>query len=195
MSHLRKLALLLIGTWAGSASGQAVQLPTLHQFSASTTVVVPDRGSVALGGVNRAASGGSQFGGLPGNRSFGTAASASGMSVSVQIHDFEAMDRALLERAKAGRVSNPSRAAEVRASNRFNLRAGREENPSYSVAEIRRRKSATQPVADDVTQLLDRAARAEASGNPGAARVYLQMAIRKSSGAARARALEKLKEL
>ncbi|MEQ8837713.1 MAG: hypothetical protein RID07_12980, partial [Lacipirellulaceae bacterium] len=30
-----------------------VQLPTWHVFGASTTVLVPDRGTLVLGGVNR----------------------------------------------------------------------------------------------------------------------------------------------
>lgn len=85
----------------------AVQLPTFEQFSVSTTVVVPDRGSLYLGGVNRSnlgrsSLGQSQFGrGLPGlgNRSFGRSSAASGLSISATIIDHDEIDRALLAEA------------------------------------------------------------------------------------------------
>ncbi len=50
---------------AQQPAGQApttVQLPTFQQFSLQTSVVAPDRGSMVLGGVNRAASGSSSTG-------------------------------------------------------------------------------------------------------------------------------------
>ena len=75
-------SLLAVGLVSASAFGQqgtAVQLPTFSYFTTNTTVSVPDRGSVYLGGVNRAASGRNEFGAplLPfRNRSFGTERSA-----------------------------------------------------------------------------------------------------------------------
>lgn len=180
-------ALLVLPGWCAIASGQSVQLPTFHQFSASSTIVVPDRGSVLLGGVNRSASGSNQFGGLPGSWSLGNAASASGVSVSVQIHDFEAMDRALLEEA----ARRHGRQMAKRDPQRFPTAVDLPSDASFSVAEIRRRRSADRPTADEVEPLLELARQAEQRGNPGAARVYLQMATRKSSGAIREKALAK----
>jgi len=85
----------------------AVQLPTFNQFGVSTTVVVPDRGSMYLGGINRSSLGRSSFGqghfspGLLGfgNRGFGRTSSASGLSVSATIIDHNEIDRALLAEA------------------------------------------------------------------------------------------------
>lgn len=92
------------GTAAGAFSQQpvTVQLPTFSAFRASTTVSVPDRGSVLMGGINRAASGRSEFGVpmLPfrpfRNTAIGGERSASNVRVTATIHDFEAMDEYLL---------------------------------------------------------------------------------------------------
>ena len=46
-------SLLTLSTSVGRA--QVVQLPTFHYFTVNTTVSVPDRGSVYLGGVKRGA--------------------------------------------------------------------------------------------------------------------------------------------
>ena len=113
---------------------QVVQLPTFHQFSTSTTVSVPDRGSASLGGVRRSATGGSQFGapGLGGNRAGGAAAQGGGLSVSAQIHDFAEMDRRLLEQAAAMRGDVPG------SLNRKSTTSA----AVKSIAEIRRQKAA-----------------------------------------------------
>lgn len=83
---------------AQNPNSTTVQLPTYNFFTTQTSVSVPDMGGTYLGGINRSASGGRQFGGpfIPGNRAFGKDTSAGGMSVHVQIHDLEAMDAALL---------------------------------------------------------------------------------------------------
>ena len=65
-----------------------VQLPTYHYFGVSTTVSVPDRGGLYMGGVNR-----SRWGRR------GRATSAGGMSINATIIDHDAMDRALLAEA------------------------------------------------------------------------------------------------
>ncbi len=91
---------------ARTSSGQnvTVQLPTFHVFSVATTVVVPDRGSMYLGGVNRA-SFGSNTNGVPGlgrlfaNRGIGSEVSSSGAHVAATIMDLEEIDRAVLGEA------------------------------------------------------------------------------------------------
>jgi len=54
--HIRFVITVLcaVGLLAEAATGQRVtiQLPTFHQFSLSTTVVVPDRGRLFLGGIS-----------------------------------------------------------------------------------------------------------------------------------------------
>lgn len=93
----------------------SVQLPTFHYFGVSTTVSVPDRGGVLLGGVNRSRSfsrsSGSPF--LPGRRhTSGWSQGASLVSAHVWIHDFEAMDQALL-----GQNSAPAQRVAVGGQN------------------------------------------------------------------------------
>src|SRR4029079_15189739 len=87
---------------ATRANAQTVQLPTFHFFTLNTSVLVPDGGDAFLGGVNRGTSGRNERGipGLPGrpftNTGIGGSTVASGVSVSAQIHDLDAMDRAIL---------------------------------------------------------------------------------------------------
>ena len=86
-----------------------VQLPTFQNFSMSTTIVVPDRGRVYLGGVNRSYRSSSRRGAplFPGSsRAYGGGSSTSGVSVSAHIHDLRELDQARLaewERIKASR--------------------------------------------------------------------------------------------
>lgn len=114
-----------------------VQLPTFNFFTISTSVMVPDRGGAYLGGVGRGASAGRSNGapGLPGSRAFGSSAEAGGVSIGVQIHDFEATDRALLgssnpTSADAARVD----AWHARLTRAKQSTAGR---PAISIAEAR----------------------------------------------------------
>ncbi len=128
----------LVSLGAADLAAQAVQLPSYEFFGTSTTVVVPDRGAVSLGGVNGAASGMNQFGGLPGNRSRGTAGQASGASVTVQIHDFDSMDQALL--AEAARRRNGAGMAQS-----GHRAEGGSAGPAASVAELESRRRAERP--------------------------------------------------
>ena len=90
------------GWLALEAPAQTVQLPTFSFAGVSTTVLVPDRGAAYLGGINRASDGRSEFG-VPGmtfpgfqNRGIGQDRSATSFWVTATIHDFDAMDQALL---------------------------------------------------------------------------------------------------
>ncbi|QDS97282.1 hypothetical protein [Adhaeretor mobilis] len=95
-----------------------VQLPTFHVFGISTTVLVPDRGSMVQGGVNRSSRGSHQLG--RGNRGYGSSTSAGGVSVSATIIDHSEIDRAVLAEAARrrgathdvlGRLVSPQRPA------------------------------------------------------------------------------------
>lgn len=84
---------------AAQQNAVTIQLPTYSSFSVSTTVLVPDRGGAALGGVNRSAMGGSQFGPAPlpaGTRAIGVERQAQNAHVFVQVHDFREMEEALV---------------------------------------------------------------------------------------------------
>lgn len=93
-----------------------VQLPTFRNFSMSTTVVVPDRGRVYAGGINRSYRSSSRRGTplLPStSRGYAGGTSSSGVSVSAHIHDLQELDQARLaewEQIKASRRRNTSNA-------------------------------------------------------------------------------------
>jgi len=120
------------------AAATTVQLPTFSFFSISTTVMVPDSGTGFIGGVGRGGAG-LHSNGL-GSRAGASGVDVGGMSIGVQVHDFKAMDRALLGEKKA---VDAQAAAEDRWIARFERAkqstAGR---PTLSVAEARRRAGA-----------------------------------------------------
>lgn len=109
-------ALLILSLISKKTSAQnvSVQLPTFQVFSVATTVVVPDRGSAYLGGVNRA-SFGSNSSGVPGlspipglgrlftNRGIGSEVSSSGAHVAATIMDLDELDKGVLAEAAAKR--------------------------------------------------------------------------------------------
>jgi hypothetical protein len=98
-SSFLSLIVVIAGQQAARAQQIAVQQPVIENFAVGTTVSVPDRGSMFLGGVGSAASGRSTYGPLRTNSSFGWSRSASSVSVHVQIHDLAAMDEAVLAAA------------------------------------------------------------------------------------------------
>src|SRR6188472_1444958 len=91
--------LLALGLPAQASYAQTLQLPTFSSFSIETSVLVPDRGSAVMGGGRRSSSGSSQLGPLRGSRSGGNGAAAGGVDVAAFVHDFEAMDQAVLAKA------------------------------------------------------------------------------------------------
>lgn len=187
----------------------AVQLPTYHSFSMSTTVVVPDRGAMLLGGVDRAASG-EISGGVPGfshvpganrlfkNRALGRETSRSTASVSVWIHDLQAMDEALLAEAAARRD-----AGKTAIANRANETAGRltshlpaeaaashfdsrrptpatEDRPESLVAIRAQQAEQAEQAAAEARDLVAQGDQARANGKPAVAKIFYQMAARRS---------------
>lgn len=76
-----------------------IQQPIVQQFSAGTTVTVPDRGTALLGGISSGRIGSRQYGPFRHGSIYGQEFQSSTSSVSVYIHDFEAMDRYLLNSA------------------------------------------------------------------------------------------------
>jgi hypothetical protein len=158
------------------AHGQVVQLPSYQFFSTDSSVWVPDRGTASLGGVSRSSTGSNEFGPplFPGNRSYGSQTSATRATVSAQIHDFAEMDEALL----AG-----SPAADGAGRQLAESRRQRDNAPRASVADLAARREATQAAAEaEAAQLLERGLKAQADGKPGPAKIYLQMAAKRSTG-------------
>lgn len=168
---------LAVGLTSGRlASGQVLQLPTYSFFATSSSMMVPDQGTGQLGGVSRSASGSNLFGSpfLPPIRSYGSQTGAMGLTVSAQIHDFDAMDRALLGEASGAGGGNE------RGSARLGQRSGA---PAGSVAEMAARKEAAQAAEQaEAEGLLARARQARADGKPGVAKIYLQQALKRAQG-------------
>ncbi len=83
-------------TLSGTARAQRLflQAPVIARFSVSTSVSVPDRGGMLLGGVSRGADGTKSFGpgSFPTGSSRGRSISHRSISSHVYIHDFAAMD-------------------------------------------------------------------------------------------------------
>jgi hypothetical protein len=83
-----------------------VQQPAFQQFAAPTTVIVPDRGEAFLGGTRGGFRGRDVRGPIPLGSARGGGAGASSVSTRVYVHDFRAMDEAIL-RGAAADVAGP----------------------------------------------------------------------------------------
>jgi hypothetical protein len=216
------LACLSLACWAGGAGNAVaqqgattVQLPTFSFFSINTTVTVPDRGSVYLGGVNRAAEGRNEFGTplLPfrplRNVGIGREMSASGMWVTATIHDFDAMDRYLLSAPTQSTASRlpPLGRSQVAAlghallprdpgygaSWRLSLPSTAGSGPTTTVAQARAQRERQQVSrAEEAVDFYERGQQAEAAGKTGVAKIYYQMAARRASGDLREQVAAKL---
>jgi len=174
-------SLLTVGTLARSAAAQAVQLPTFHFFTLSTTVSVPDGGDAMLGGMSRSSSGRVQRGipGLPSqpfdNVATGRASGTGNVSASATIHDFEAMEKAL-QGAGGGAQGAVGKGRGAIVS------LPKSDGPVQSIAAIR----AHQAVEDAARQAEAAAALARgrqllAEGKTNVAKFYFQSAVRKST--------------
>lgn len=94
---------------------QIVQQPVVETFSADTVVSVPDRGRMFLGGVDSAGETRRDFGPAPWGTATGRSVSRSSVDVGVSVHDFEALDAALLA-APSRRPQFSTRSSRFRSS-------------------------------------------------------------------------------
>ncbi|NLY01679.1 MAG: hypothetical protein GXY83_36810 [Rhodopirellula sp.] len=196
------LTLVVVGSIAAAAFGQgaaAVQLPTYSYFATGTTVSVPDRGAVPLGSVHRGRSAASSFGAplLPRTGSaVGSGYAAAGSSVSVTVHDFDAIDRQILagsERIAASPVVVRGEAWRDRLQAAELSVAGR---PVQGVAAIEARlRQADQEAAGEAAQWIERGRLAETEGKPNVAKIYYQMAARRAVGLQRQQVLDRIAAL
>ncbi len=145
-----------------NAQQATVQQPATGINSVRTSISVPDRGTVSLGGVGSAQSFRQSHGPMPGRSTFGMSRSANSLSTSVYIHDLRAMDEALLNSVS--------------------------ESPSPT--SIQGRATTKSPAAmtaslEDRAEKYERLARqAEAAGKLGVAKLHWQMAAKYGSGMA-----------
>jgi len=172
----RTVAVLIVlaASFAGQrgtllAQGVAVQQPVVRQFGVSTSVSVPDRGGMMLGGIDRAASGQSSYGAAWRGSSIGVERSSSSVSAHVFIHDLRAMDEALLREAGYDDRSIPE--------NRISTRGTLREVPSGS-----------QPFQRaDAERFEQLALKAERAGRSAVAEMHWQMAAKYGSQIAQKR--------
>jgi hypothetical protein len=172
----------------GSARAQVVQLPTFQFFGISTTVSVPDSGAGFVGGTSSSSMSGFDHGfpglgqfpvaGRPfGDRAIASHTQSSGVSVSAYIHDFEAMDQALLGEGAPLTVLRSGASGTPRAKDLRPMAgdiAGR-----MSVAEIHRQGTGqATKTQSSARRDFDRARALLAEGKTGVARAYLQHAVR-----------------
>lgn len=204
---------------ASRADAQAVQLPTFRYFSVQTTVSVPDRGGVLMGGVNRASSGTTSrgFGPLR-NRASGSNIGASNVSVHATIIDHNELDEAVLAEARRRRGEDPlvmppgAPAASSVASDDPTARrsaylsrhvATREEQaPQRAVAsetatdsleDLRAKATARQAAKQaEAAEKLAAGIAAQEAGKYASARGYYEAAMRTGDDQVRAQAAERL---
>ena len=195
-------AVVFVALFAAPVMAQqntTIQLPTFNFTTVTTTVSVPDRGGVSLGGISRSRSGTSSrgtplIGKLPfvgrpfGNRSTGRELGTSNLSVHAYIHDFEAMDEAILARA-AARHPRPGLVMNVNNSGTL---VG--ENLTIPNAVMRQRQESAQQQAqiDELADLWSRAQEAEKDGKRGVAKIFYRMISRDATGDLKQHALARL---
>src|SRR5262245_38850748 len=173
-------ASLMVLAFARSAAAQAVQLPTFHFFTLSTTVSVPDGGDTMLCGVSRSSSGRIQRGipGLPSqpfdNVATGRATGTSNVSASATIHDLDAMDKALLgQDQKVATARRPSPLIATRQDSAA---------PLQSIAAIRAQQAAEDAARQqEAAAALARGRQLLAEGKTNVAKIYFQTAVKKST--------------
>lgn len=173
---------------APPAAPTTVQLPTFRFFSVNTSVSVPDRGSVVLGGVSRAGDSSTSrgFGPLR-SRAISSGRSGSTMSVHATIIDHSELDRAVLAEAarRRGAVSSEARTADEEFLSRNVGRGPIESVPpaADSVANLRRQAELRAAEREDeLAALLAKAESLEAAGKPKVAKIYYEMLSRRATG-------------
>lgn len=146
---------------------QVIQQPVVGNTSVNTTVSVPDRGSMFLGGVSSAESGRNQYGPFRSGPSSGLSRQSTSMSVHVYIHDLQSMDEEILNSA-------PSTSESRRPIPSFgSKKSDREPNLEKEVSPVEK--------AIKFEQL---ARKADDAGKSGVARLHWQMAAKYGSRAA-----------
>lgn len=102
------VALTVCLAWSGASNAQqvVVQQPEFQQFAVPTTVLVPDRGAAFLGGTGGAGQGRAVYGPIPMSRGTASSSGASSVQVRAYVHDFRAMDAALLGQSQREGIVN-----------------------------------------------------------------------------------------
>ena len=172
---------LSVCSTAGFAQNVTVQQPVIGVNSVQTTVSVPDRGGMMVGGIGRSTFGSSPIPPFRPGTSFHAASEASTMGAGVWIHDLSAMDRAVLAGAeRPGPQSDALRAARIlrqQHAMRRSLPQAPPFQPSALPTERGERAERSYPLG----------VRAEQRGDVSVARLHLITAARYGSTAAEAK--------
>lgn len=156
---------------------QVIQQPVVGTSAVNTTVSVPDRGTMSLGGVSSSQMGRSQYGPIRSGTVTGYAAQHSATTASVYIHDFQAMDEALLNAGRAKNNQYRERMAHL---------SSRRESPSINEAVMNSQPSPQEKVVKSE----ELARQAEKQGKTSVARLHWQMAAKYGSKTATKRLSE-----
>lgn len=182
------LAVCLANSHAAFAQKITVQEPAFETFGVGTTVSVPDRGRVSLGGVSRGKMSRSTygFGPLRSGTNMGLSSQSTTLGVGARVHDMAEMDRQVLHAAETARRARNDVALSPAAERAYEtLRSGA---PERDVMD--RAGSAIVPTGPQATKnpavpaetgpspekLLERAREAESAGKRGLALTFLRTA-------------------
>ncbi len=185
----------------GQLPATTVQLPSFSIFSVNTAVSVPDGGGAYLGGIKRGRDSSTTRGFGPlANRGLGSDRNAGGVTVHAQIQDLNELDKAVLAEAAArrGAIDPDLAKAELirRGVAQGNAEAEHHDIGVASVAVIRAKNTAAKEAREkEAADLLARAEAAQTAGKPSVARIYYQMAARRSEGELKALAESRLATL
>jgi hypothetical protein len=126
--------LITFTTESARAQQLTVQQPVVGVTSVNTSVLVPDRGQIRLGGVSSAQTSRNQFGFWPRGSSLGVSRSANSLSTSVTIIDLREMDEAILNSTPTSSAGRSTRVP----SKEFEVRSPTERSPSEKAAHFER---------------------------------------------------------
>lgn len=183
------IAVCLLNACDAFAQRITVQEPAFETFGVGTTVSVPDRGRISLGGVSRGQMSRSTYGYGPfrSGANMGLSTQSTSVGVGVRIHDLAEMDRQALRAAEnTRRLRSHDVALSPAAERAFEtLQAGSaERNVAHGTASAivatgtQTTKSPVTPAPSgpSTEKMLERAKEAEAAGKRGLALAYLRTA-------------------
>lgn len=158
----------------------AIQQPAIETFTVGTTVSVPDRGRMTIGGLGQGASSLTTNGPLRTGTSYGRMTGGTSVSVQAWVHDFDELDRQALDSANR----RARRRDEVRLSPHAELAYRRlidedrepPEGVRHAAAASPERHSNSTPSGPAADDYLARGLKADSAGRRGVALVYLRLA-------------------
>ncbi|MFP6674725.1 MAG: hypothetical protein VB878_06580 [Pirellulaceae bacterium] len=193
---------VLISLWVAAEclTAQVIQLPVIHQFGVSTSVLVPDRGAIHLGGVRSAREGqvsrGSLFPGRLGrNQASGREVSTSDAWAVVRIIDLKELDRMTLLAATPEEIKLLSPvAAKITSVVRHERTVSRTASTSLDQLRVER-NAKTAASRNEAMRFMAKAKEMEKRGRTASAKIYYQMAYRRGDNEIRTSALAAVRRI